>query len=115
MDLPEPSVLKGTKKGRCKTTVGDDPFAGGTVRMPCTIVSNNIASPHVRENVSKAICDAIGDRLGEWSVVVYQAVDYPGLAVRIQGPKGLRWNWTFFGEEQSPEFIQQRIASGITG
>jgi hypothetical protein len=84
--------------------------------MPCTIVSNNIAAPQLREEVSKAICDAIGERPGGWSVVVYQAPDYPGLGVRIQGPKGLRWNWTFFGEkEQSPEFIKRRIASGVTG
>jgi hypothetical protein len=81
--------------------------------MSCTIVSNNTPSPQLREAVSKAICDGIGDRPGEWSVVVYQAPDYPGLAVRITGPKGVHWNWTFFGQEQSPEFIQQRVANGI--
>jgi len=36
-----------------------------------------------------------------------------GFAVRIKGPKGLHWNWTFFGQEQGPESIQQSVAGGI--
>jgi hypothetical protein len=81
--------------------------------MSCTIASNNISSPQLREDVSKAVCDGIGDRPGQWSAVVYQAPDYSGLAVRITGPRGLRWNWTFFGQEQNPQFIQQRVANGV--
>jgi hypothetical protein len=83
--------------------------------MSCTIVSNNIPSPEVRDAVSKAVCEGIGERLGEWSVVVYQAPDYPAFAVRIEGPKGLRWSWTFFGQEQESQAIQQKVAAGIMG
>jgi hypothetical protein len=46
-------------------------------------------------------------------VVVYQSPDYPAFAVRIDGPKGLRWSWTLREQEQAPEFIQQRIAQAI--
>jgi hypothetical protein len=81
--------------------------------MSCTIASNNIRSPELREAVSKAVRDGIGERLGEWNVVVYQAPDYPAFAVSIEGPKGLHWSWTFFEREQAPEFIQQRVAEGI--
>jgi hypothetical protein len=81
--------------------------------MSCTIVSNNILSPEVRESVNTAIRNGIGDRVGEWNVVVYQALDFPALAIRIEGPKGLRWSWTFYEQEQVPETIQQKINTGI--
>lgn len=83
--------------------------------MPSTIVSNNIPSPELREAVNKAVREGIGDRLGEWKVIVYQAPDHLAFAVRIEGPEGLRWNWTFFGQEQAPEFIRERVAGGIAG
>ncbi len=81
--------------------------------MSCTIVSNNILSPEVRESVNTAIRNGIGERVGEWNVVVYQALDFPALAIRIEGPKGLRWSWTFYEQEQVPETIQQKINTGI--
>ena len=48
-------------------------------------------------------------------MVIYQAPDYAAFAVRIEGPKGLRWNWTFYEQEQAPELIRQKVANGITG
>ena len=72
--------------------------------MPCTIVSNNIPSAELREAVSEAVRDGIGERPGEWNIVVYQAPDYLGFAVRIEGPKNLRWSWTFREEEQVSDF-----------
>ena len=81
--------------------------------MSCTIVSNNIPSPEVRKAVSQAISNGIGGRSGEWKVIVYQAPDYPEFAVKIDGPKGLRWSWTFRAQEQAPEFIQKRVAQAI--
>ncbi|HEX3377459.1 MAG TPA: hypothetical protein VHS29_11400 [Candidatus Acidoferrales bacterium] len=81
--------------------------------MACTIISNNIESPDQREAVSEAIRDGIGEKAGDWEAVVYQAVDYAGFAVRISGPENLRWNWTFFGEEQAPDFIRERVAQSI--
>ena len=83
--------------------------------MACTIVSNNISIPETREAVSAAIRAGIGEREGDWEVVVYQAEDYPGLAVRIAGPREMRFGWTFFGKEQAPEFIRERTAKGISG
>ena len=83
--------------------------------MACTIVSNNIPSPDLREAVSTAIHAGIGEREGDWEVVVYQAEDYPGLAVKIEGPREMRFGWTFFGKEQAPEFIRERTANGISG
>ncbi len=81
----------------------------------CSIISNNIPSPELRDAVSKAVCDGIGERRGGWNVIVYQAPDYPAFAVRIEGPKGLRWSWTFFEQEQVPELIEQKVATGILG
>ena len=81
--------------------------------MSCTVVSNNIPSAELREAVSRAVRDGIGERAGEWNVVVYQAPDCPELAVRIDGPNGLRWSWTYREQEQAPEFIKQRIAQAI--
>jgi hypothetical protein len=82
-------------------------------RMPYSIVSNNIPSPVIQNAVSDAVRDGIGERPGEWNVEVYQAPDCPELAVRIEGPKGLRWSWTFREQEQAPENIQQRVAQAI--
>lgn len=81
--------------------------------MPCAIVSNNIQSQEIREAVNEAVRDGVGERAGEWKAVVYQAHDYPALAVRIEGPKGLRWSWTFREKEQVPAFIRDRIAQAI--
>jgi hypothetical protein len=81
--------------------------------MSCTIVSNNIPSPDLRESVSEAVRAGIGERSGKWQVVVYQAPDYAGFAVSIDGPEGLRWSWTFREQEQAPEFIQQRVAQAV--
>ena len=81
--------------------------------MSCNIASNNILSPEVQKAVSKAVRDGISERLGEWNVVIYQAPDYPAFAIRIEGPKGLRWSWTFFEQEQAPEFIVEKVAKGI--
>jgi len=81
--------------------------------MPPTIVSNNIASPQLRDSVNKAVCDGIGERLDDWKVVVYKAPDNEALAIRIEGPHGLRWNWTFYENEQTPDFIRDRVAQGI--
>src|SRR5215467_4735644 len=83
--------------------------------MACIIVSNNIPSPEAREAVNTAIRWGIGERDGDWKVVVYQAENYPGLAVRIAGPRQMRFGWTFFGEEQMPEFIRKRTANSIAG
>jgi hypothetical protein len=49
-----------------------------------------------------------------WSVVIYQPPDFPELAVRIEGPEGRCWSWTFRKNEQKPDFIQYRIAMGLT-
>jgi hypothetical protein len=81
--------------------------------MACKIASNNIQSPELRDTVNKAVSDGIGAREGEWSVVIYQAPDYPALAIRIEGPKGLHWSWTFYEREQGADFIQQKVAEGI--
>ena len=82
--------------------------------MSCRIISNNVSNPELRDALEKAACNGIGERLGNWSVVIYQAPDFPELAVRIEGPKGLRWSWTFRKNEQAPDFIQSRIAMGLT-
>jgi hypothetical protein len=88
-------------------------FGGYDFFVACTIVSNNIASYGLREAVSRAICEGIGEKPGDWTAIVYQAVDYAGFAVRISGPENLRWNWTFYGQEQSPDFIRVRVAESI--
>ena len=81
--------------------------------VACTIISNNIESPDQRDAVSAAIRDGIGEKPGNWEVIVYQALDYAGFAIRISGPENLRWNWTFFGKEQAPDFIRERVAQCI--
>ncbi len=81
--------------------------------MACNFASNNIQSPELRDAVSKAVCDGIGGKAGDWSVVIYQAPDYPALAIRIEGPKGLHWSWTFYEREQGADFIRQKVAEGI--
>jgi hypothetical protein len=81
--------------------------------MSCTIVSNNISAPELREAVSEAVRNGIGERAGGWNAVVYQAPDYPEFAIRIEGPKSLRWSWTFREQEQAPEFIQQKVAQAV--
>lgn len=81
--------------------------------MSCTIVTNNISTPQLRASASKAVCEGIGERSGDWRVDIYQAPDYPAFAIRIVGPRGLRWDWTFYEQEQSSEFIRQRVAQGI--
>jgi hypothetical protein len=83
------------------------------LKMPCTIVSNNIPSLELREVVGTAVCQEIGERAGDWKVSIYQASDYPAFAITIAGPNGLRWSWTFFGEEQTREFVQERVRQGI--
>jgi hypothetical protein len=83
------------------------------VAVACTIISNNIESPDQRDAVSGAIREGIGEKPGEWEVIVYQAQDYAGFAIRISGPGNLRWNWTFFGKEQAPDFIRERVAQCI--
>jgi len=81
--------------------------------MPCTIASNNIPSPELREAVSEAVRAGIGERPGEWRVVIYQAPDYAGFAVTFDGPDSLRWSWTFREQEQAPAFIQERVAQAV--
>jgi hypothetical protein len=81
--------------------------------VSCTIQSNNIVSPALRELVGRAVCEAIGERPGEWKVTIYQAPDYPAFAIRVEGPNEWRWNWTVHDSEQKPEFIRQRVAQGI--
>jgi hypothetical protein len=81
--------------------------------MPCLIASNNILSPEIQKAVSKAVRNGISERLGGWNVAIYQAPDYPAFAIKIEGPKGLRWSWTFFEQEQTSEFIEERVAKGI--
>ena len=70
--------------------------------MACNIVFNNIPPPELQKAICKAIRDGIGERQGDWNVVVYQAPNYPAFAIRIEGPEGLRWSWTFFEQEQAP-------------
>jgi hypothetical protein len=82
--------------------------------VSCAIVSNNISDSELRDALNNAVRNGIGERLGNWNVVIYQAPDFPELAVRIEGPKGLRWSWTFRKNEQAPDFIQSRIAMGLT-
>ena len=50
--------------------------------MACMIVSNNIPSPEAREAVNTAIRGGIGERDGDWKVVVYQAENYPGVGCK---------------------------------
>ena len=81
--------------------------------MACTIVSNNIASPQLRESISNAVIDGIGERSGNWKITVYQALDYPAFGIRINGPENLRWEWSVYENEQSPEIVRERVAQGI--
>jgi hypothetical protein len=82
--------------------------------LSCAIVSNNVSDPEIRDALDQAARNGVGERLGDWNVVIYQAPDCPELAVRIEGPQGLRWSWTFRENEQAPDFIQSRIAMGLT-
>ena len=81
--------------------------------MACTIVSNNIASPQLRESISNAVIDGIGERSGNWNITVYQALDYPAFGIRINGPENLRWEWSVYENEQSPEIVRERVAQGL--
>lgn len=81
--------------------------------MPCTVVSNNISFPEMRDALSDSVRAGIGETPGEWNVVIYQATDYPVLAVRIEGPNSLRWSWTCHEHKQAPSFVQQRVTQGI--
>jgi hypothetical protein len=81
--------------------------------MSCTIVRNNISAPQLRASTSGAVREGIGERSGDWQVDIYQAPDYPEIAITIAGPQGLSWDWTFYEQEQSPEFIRERVAQAI--
>ena len=83
------------------------------LNMTCTIASNNIADPQFRESVNRAITEGVGDRSGDWRVVVYKAPDCQDIAIRMLGPNGLRWDWTLRETEQTPEFVRERVAQGI--
>jgi len=82
--------------------------------MSCTIVRNNISAPQLRASTSDAVREGIGERSGDWKVDIYQAQDYPELAIKVEGPQGLSWEWTFYEQEQSLEFIRERVAQSIS-
>src|ERR1019366_1786562 len=52
-------------------------------------------------------------RIGNWNITVYQALDYPAFGIRINGPENLRWEWSVYENEQSPEIVRERVAQGL--
>jgi hypothetical protein len=59
---------------------------------------------------AKKVLQGIGQRLEDerWTVSIFEPQAGPEYVVRIQGP-GCNWEYTFFGHEQSPELIRDKV------
>jgi hypothetical protein len=74
------------------------------------IFSNDIPITEVRDKVSKAVKDAIGNRLGDWEAEIHSS----SWIITITGPDGFEWEHEFFGpDEHDPDFIKQTIDSAL--
>src|SRR5579863_7232767 len=69
--LEDPAILGSIIESVGKVSCG--PAFGRSLRMSCTIASNNIPAPQLRESVNKAVREGIGERSGDWKVDIYQA------------------------------------------
>jgi hypothetical protein len=74
------------------------------------IFSNDIPILEVRDKVSEAVKDAIGNRSGDWEVEIHSS----SWIITITGPNAFEWRQEFFGpDEHDPDFIKQAIDSAL--
>jgi hypothetical protein len=74
------------------------------------IFSNDIPVATVRDQVSKAVREAIGDRPGDWEVEIHSS----SWIITVTGPNAFEWRQEFFGpDEHDPEFIKRQVDSAL--
>jgi hypothetical protein len=82
--------------------------------MPVTITQNDIAHPGKRAEVEAAVCEAMGDRSGEWQVRIEEPRFDPYYIVSIIGPEGFQAKLNFFGPiQQSADNIRLEVAAAL--
>jgi len=74
------------------------------------IFSNDIPVADVRDKVSAAVKQAIGDRPGDWEVEIHSS----SWIITVTGPNDFQWEREFFGpDEHDPDFIRQQVDSAL--
>ncbi len=74
------------------------------------VFSNDIPIPELRDKVSEAVKEAIGDRPGDWEVEIHSST----WSISVTGPNDFEWRDEFFGpDEHGPEFIKKTVESAL--
>ena len=81
--------------------------------MPTSIFSNDIAMPNRRKVIGAAVLDGIGNRPENWVVSIHEPRGGPEYIITIEGPDNFKWTYTFFGDEQTPEFIRNAVGQAV--
>ena len=88
-------------------------MAEGSV-MSVTIVKNNIATPQYARAIEAAVRRAMPDAVGHWKVWIEESQGSVAWMITIEGPDAFHWQYEFFGQEQTPEFIEGKAREQVT-
>jgi len=82
--------------------------------MSVSILKNNIATPQFAAAIQSAIRGGIGEIPGHWRAWIEESQNSIAWTIKIDGPNGFQWEHEFFGQEQTPEFIEREIKEVLT-
>jgi len=83
--------------------------------MSVSILRNNIAYPEFARAVEAAVQKAMTEAPGDWKVWIQESQNAVPWTIRVESPAGFEWEYEFFGQEQTPEFIERKIREEVTG
>jgi hypothetical protein len=82
--------------------------------MSVTILGN-LKAPHFARAVEAAVRRAMAEATGGWKVWTEESQDAVPRTIRLEDPAGFDWRYEFFGQEQTPDFIERKIKEEVTG
>jgi len=83
--------------------------------MSIAVLRNNIAAPQFARAVEAAVRRAMAEAPGDWKVWIEESQGAVPWTIRLEGAAGFDWKYEFFGQEQTPEFIERKIKDEVTG
>jgi hypothetical protein len=82
--------------------------------MSVTIL-RNLKAPQFARAVEAAVRRAIAEAPGDWKVWIEESPGAVPWTIRLEGPAGFDWKYEFFGQEQTPAFIERKIKENVAG
>jgi hypothetical protein len=63
--------------------------------------------------VGNSVREAIGDRLGQWNIVIREEQPQNSWWINVAGPNNFDWTGSFSGHQKDPAFVRAKVEENL--